>query len=158
MSPRRLYLKFLDSDVTGIITLYEDVAPRTCHAIWGALHKPVQWPALHATYTGPEIMMGLPEENRTFDPTTIGNENITSFPAPGELLWFHQPKNYFKADPDEFWEIGLVYGEGARTAGPTGWTAPNFFARVTENLDGVAEQCRIIRRKGERMVEFGRLT
>jgi len=158
MSERKIYIKFLEADVTGIISLYEDVAPKTCDAIWGALHQPIQWPALHAAFTGPEIMMGLPESARTFDPRSLGPENITSFPAAGELLWFYQPKNYFKMDPDEFWEVGLVYGEGARTAGPVGWTAPNFWGKVTENFEAVVEQCRVIRRKGERMVELGRVT
>ncbi len=99
MSERKVYIRFLEADVTGIISLYEDVAPKTCDAIWGALHQPIQWPALHAAFTGPEIMMGLPESAQTFDPRSLGPENITSFPAAGELLWFYQPKNYFKMDP-----------------------------------------------------------
>ena len=102
MTDRKLYLKFVDSDVTGIITLYWENAPETCKALWGALEKPIQWPATHAMFSGPEIMMGLPEEARNFDPTTIPPENQTVLPEVGELLWFYQPKNFFKIDPTEF--------------------------------------------------------
>ena len=157
MSERKLYIKFLEANVTGIISLYWDVAPKTCEAIWGALHEPIQWPALHAAYTGPEIMMGLPESARNFDPLSIGPENITSFPAPGELLWFYQPKNFFKIDPSEFWEIGMFYGVGGRTFGPTGWIPCTYIGKMTENLDAVAEQCRLIRIEGAKTVELGRL-
>jgi hypothetical protein len=157
MSDRKLYLKFVDANVTGIITLYWENAPETCKAIWGALEKPISWPASHAIFSGPEIMMGLPEENRNFDPTKLPAENQTVLPDPGELLWFYQPKNFFKIDPDEFWEIGLFYAAGGRTFGPTGWIPCTYFGKMTENLDGIAEQCRLIRKEGQKIVEIGRL-
>lgn len=158
MSDRKLYLKFVDANVTGIITLYWENAPETCKAIWGALEKPISWPASHAIFSGPEIMMGLPEENRNFDPTKLPAENQTVLPDPGELLWFYQPKNFFKIDPDEFWEIGLFYAAGGRTFGPTGWIPCTYFGKMTENLDGIAEQCRLIRKEGQKIVEIGRLS
>ncbi|MGO4838985.1 DUF3830 family protein, partial [Rhizobiaceae sp. 2RAB30] len=77
MDERKLYLKFVDANVEGIIDLYWDVAPETCKALWGALEKPIRWPASHAMFSGPEIMMGLPEENRNFDPTKLPPENQT---------------------------------------------------------------------------------
>ena len=157
MSDRKLYLKFVDANVTGIITLYWENAPETCKAIWGALEKPISWPASHAIFSGPEIMMGLPEENRNFDPTKLPAENQTVLPDPGELLWFYQPKNFFKIDPDEFWEIGLFYAAGGRTFGPTGWIPCTYFGKMTENLDGIAEQCRLIRKEGQKIVEIGRV-
>lgn len=158
MSDRRLYLKFVASDVKGIIDLYWDVAPETCKAIWGALENPIQWPATHAMFSGPEIMMGLPEEARNFDPTRLPPENLTVLPEVGELLWFYQPKNYFKIDPTEFWEIGLFYGLGGRTFGPTGWIPCTYFGKMTENLERVAEQCRLIRKEGAKVVEIGRVS
>jgi len=157
MADRRLYLKFVAADVKGIIDLYWNVAPETCRAIWGALEKPIQWPATHAMFSGPEIMMGLPKEARNFDPTKLPPENQTVLPEVGELLWFYQPKNFFKIDPSEFWEIGLFYGVGGRTFGPTGWIPCTYFGKMTENLEGVAEQCRLIRMEGAKAVEIGRL-
>lgn len=157
MPERKLYLKFVDAAVTGIITPYWETAPATCEAIWGALAKPIRWPAMHAMFSGPEIMMGLPEEARNFDPTTLPPENQTVLPEVGELLWFYQPKNFFKIDPSEFWEIGLFYGVGGRTFGPTGWIPCTYFARMTENLDAIAAQCRLIRLEGVKTVELGRV-
>lgn len=156
MSNDKLYIKFVEADVTGIITLYRETAPETCAAIWGALETPMTVPASHAIFSGPEIMMGLPKEKQTFDPLAIPEENRTIIPEAGELLWFYQPKNYFKIDPDEFWEIGMFYAHGGRTFGPTGWIPCNYFGKVTENLEAIAEQCALIRKEGIKTIEFGR--
>ena len=153
---RSLYIKFVEAGVDGIITLYWETAPKTCEALWGALEKPISVPASHAIFSGPEIMMGLPKENQTFDPLSLPPENQTVLPDPGELLWFYQPKNFFKIDPDEFWEIGMFYAAGGRTFGPTGWIPCTCFGRVTEGLDALAEQCRLIRKEGIKTVEIGR--
>ena len=157
MTDKKLYLKFVDANVQGTVTMYWDVAPETCAALWGALEKPIRWPASHAMFSGPEIMMGLPEEARNFDPKKLPAENQTIIPEVGELLWFYQPKNFFKIDPSEFWEIGLFYGVGGRTFGPTGWIPCTYFGRMTEGLEAIAEQCRQIRQTGVKVVELGRL-
>ena len=154
---KQMYLKFVDANVQGIITLYWDTAPQTCKALWGALKKPIRWDASHAMFSGPEIMMGLPEYAQTFDPRKLPPENQTVQPDPGELLWFYQPKNFFKNDPSEFWEIGMFYDAGGRTFGPTGWTPCTYWAKMTEGLDEIAKQCRLIRREGVKTVEIGRL-
>ncbi|MDT0682464.1 DUF3830 family protein [Roseicyclus sp. F158] len=157
MADRQLYLTFTDTDVSGIITLYWETAPETCAALWGALESPITVPASHAIFSGPEIMMGLPEEARTFDPRALPPENQTIQPEAGDMLWFYQPKNFFKIDPDEFWEIGMFYAHGGRTFGPTGWISCSYFGRMTEGLDAVAEQCKAIRKDGIKTVEIGRL-
>jgi len=154
---RGLYLRFVESGVEGRIALYWDTAPITCAAIWGALHTPISVEAGHAIFSGPEIMMGLPQEARTFDPRALPPENQTILPEPGELLWFYQPKNFFKIDPDEFWEIGMFYAAGGRTFGPTGWIPCTYFGRMGEGLEAVAGECRRIRREGVKTVELGRL-
>lgn len=157
MTDKKLYLKFVEANVEGIISLYWENAPKTCEAIWGALAKPIQVPASHAMFAGPEIMMGLPESARNFDPTTLPPENQTVLPEPGDMLWFYQAKNLFKIDPEEFWEVGMFYGVGGRTFGPTGWIPCTYFGRMTEGLDRIAEQCRLIRKEGIKTVEFGRV-
>ena len=156
MADGSLYLEFVDAKVRGEITLYWANAPETCKAIWGALATPVRWRATHAIFSGPEIMMGLPEEARNFDPKALPPENQTVLPEPGELLWFYQPKNFFKIDPSEFWEIGLFYDVGGRTFGPTGWIPCTYFGRMTKGLAAIAEQCRSIRLDGAKLVEIGR--
>jgi hypothetical protein len=54
------------------------------------------------------------------------------------------------------WEIGLFYGEGGRTFGPLGWTPVNIFGRITENLEGLAAECRDMRYSGAKQIELGR--
>lgn len=154
---KNLYLKFLDADVQGTITLYWQHAPETCRAIWGALQKPIRVPATHAMFSGPEIMMGLPESAQNFDPKTIPAENQTIIPEVGECLWYYQPKNFFKIDPSEFWEIGMFYAPGGRTFGPTGWIPCTYFGRMIEGLDRIVAECRRIRIEGIKTVEIGRL-
>ena len=153
---RGFYLKFVEADVEGEITLYWEHAPQTCAALWDALATPITVSASHAIFSGPEIMMGLPKSAQTFDPRALPPENQTILPEPGELLWFYQPKNFFKIDPDEFWEVGMFYGVGGRTFGPTGWIPCTYFGRMTKGLDAVAEQCRLIRKEGIKTVELGR--
>ncbi|NIX75021.1 DUF3830 family protein [Microvirga terricola] len=157
MTKRRLYLKFVEKNVQGTIELYWENAPVTCEKIWNALAKPIQVPATHAMFAGPEIMTGLPLEAQTFDPLSIPAENQTCFPIAGELLWFYQAKNLMKGMTDEFWEIGMFYDNGGRIFGPIGWTPCNIFGRMTEGLEAIAAACRSIRIEGMQTVEIGRL-
>src|SRR5882672_10298310 len=145
MSEKQLYLAFVDKNVTGLIDLYWNSAPRTCETLWNALARPIRIPTLHAMFAGPEIMMGLPPEAQNFDPTGIPAENQTCFASAGELLWFYQGKNAMKGLPDELWEIGLFYDDGGRIFGPLGWTPCNIFGRMNEGLPKIAEACRSLR-------------
>ena len=154
---RQLYARFVESGVQATITLYVDNAPVTCETLWNALEKPVQMPAIHAMFAGPEIMMGLPEEAQTFDPTSIPAENQTCYPEAGELLWFYQGRNAMKGLPDELWEIGIFYAPGARINGPLGWTPCNMFGKITQGLEEFAAACRTTRIEGIKTVEIGRL-
>lgn len=158
MAGRQLYMEFVDSGPRGVITLYDENAPRTCETLWTALSKPVRMTAIHAMFAGPEIMTGLPEEAQTFDPLSIPAENQTCFPEPGECLWFYQGANAMKGLPEELWEIGVFYDAGARTHGPLGYTPCNMFGRITEGLEAFAAACRMTRIEGIKTVELGRLT
>ncbi len=153
--PRQLYAKFIETGVQAIITLYDASAPVTSQTIWNALAKPVQMPAIHAMFAGPEIMMGLPQEGQTFDPAKIPAENQTCFPEAGECLWFYQGKNTMKGLPDELWEIGIFYAPGARIHGPLGWVPCNMFGKITEGLDEFAKACAATRIDGIKTVEIG---
>lgn len=154
---KQLYAEFVEPRVRAVITLYEKNAPVTTRTIWEALTKPVQMPAIHAMFAGPEIMMGLPEEGRNFDPSAIPAENQTCYPEAGECLWFYQGKNVMKGLPDELWEIGIFYAPGARINGPLGWTPCNMFGKITEGLEEFAEACALTRVEGMKTVKFGRV-
>lgn len=154
---RQLYIEFVDSKVRSIATLYDEGAPVTTDAIWNALEKPIRSPGLHAMFAGPEIMLGIPPEAQNFDPRSVPAEHQNCFPAPGDMLWFHQAKNLMKGLEFELWEIGIFYDQGGRTFGPLGWTPVNIFGTITENLAGFQEQCRRIRWEGVKTVELGRV-
>jgi Protein of unknown function (DUF3830) len=153
---RSLYFEFVKQKVRGTVTLYEEHAPKTCEILWKALKKPIRAPSFHAIYSGPEIMVGLPESAQTFNPRKVPIENQTVCPGPGECLWYYQGKHVMKGLPDEFWEIGLFYDAGGRTFGPLGWTPVNIFGKMTENLDAFARECRDIRLTGAKQLEIGR--
>ncbi|MBX6321456.1 MAG: DUF3830 family protein [Rhodospirillaceae bacterium] len=157
MPGRRLYFRFVDKGTQGLVRLHEDLAPRTCSALWQALETPVRIPALHAMFAGPEIMMGLPPEAQRFDPRALPPENQTCFPGPGDCLWFYQAKGMMKGLPGELWEIGLFYDEGGRIFGPLGWTPCTIFGRMVEGLDDFAEACRSLRIEGMQTIEIGRV-
>ena len=51
----------------------------------------------------------------------------------------------------------MFYDAGGRTFGPTGWIPCTYWGKMTEGLDEIAKQCRLIRREGVKTVEIGRL-
>jgi hypothetical protein len=156
MTGRTLTFTFVQSGVTGTVSLHDAGAPHTCAAIWEALAKPVRIPAMHAMFAGPEIMLGLPPEAQTFDPRSLPAENQTCFPVAGDCLWFYQAKGMMKGLTDELWEIGMFYADGGRIFGPLGWTPCNIFGRMVEGLDAFAAECSGIRVTGLKTLELKR--
>jgi hypothetical protein len=156
MSGRKLYARFVDSGVQGLITLHETSAPVTVETIWTALAQPIRTPAMHAMFAGPEIMMGLPPEAQSFDPRSLPPENQTCFPSPGDMLWFYQAPNLMKGLGDELWELGLFYAEGGRIFGPLGWTPCTIFGTMDDGLAAFAAACGKTRTEGIKTVEIGR--
>lgn len=152
---RRLRFTFEDGP-TAYAELREDFAPVTTKLIWEALGHPVTMLATHAMFAGPEIMLDLPPEVRTFSPTEVPAENQQVIPAAGDVIWFHQAPNLMAGLTSEVWEIGLFYASGGRVFGPLGWTPVNIIASVTEGLAEFAQACAEIRLKGARMLTLGR--
>ena len=75
---------------------------------------PVTMLATHAMYAGPEIMMNLAEEARTFSPTDIRAKTQQVVPDAGDVIWYYQAPNLMAGLTDEVWEVGLFYGSGGR--------------------------------------------
>ena len=152
----RLYFRYVDSGVEGLVDLNRTNAPVACETLWQALAAPVQVTCLHGMFAGPEIMVGLPESARNFDGPNIPAENQTVIPAAGDCLWFHQSENMMYGLTDELWEIGMFYGDGGRVFGPLGWTPCNIFGRMRENLTAFAAESAAIRYSGAKTLEIGR--
>jgi len=155
---KALYFKLGDkTSVTGRVDLHWDLAPKTSKTMWQAFAKPRRMTCFHAAFAGPEVMVGLPPEAQTFDPTKVPNENQTCFPGAGDCLFYYQGKNAMKGLSFELWEVGIFYDNGGRTFGPLGWTPVNIWARMTDNLDAFAAACRDMRMTGAKTLEIGRL-
>jgi len=157
MMPRMLRFTFVEAGVSGRVELHEALASRTVAAIWGALETPIQELCFHAMFAGPEVMIGLPPAAQTFDPASLPGENQTVIPTPGDVLWFYQAPNMMKGLAEEFWEIGMFYGDGGRVFGPLGWTPVTMFGRmVPEDLPAFAKECAGIRLTGAKLLEIRR--
>jgi hypothetical protein len=153
---KQIIFTFVDEKVSGVVTMNEELAPKTTATLWKAFARPIRMRAFHAMFAGPEIMVGLPKAAQVFDPRKVPIENQTVTPGAGDVLWFYQAKHMMKGLTDEFWEIGMFYDEGGRTFGPLGWTPVNIFGRMTEGLDRFAASCRDIRLSGAKMLEIRR--
>ncbi len=154
---RRIYLEFADGP-RAVATLATEEAPVTSAALWDALHTPVTDQVMHAMYAGPEIMFGLPESGRTFDPGALPPENQQVIPAAGDLIFYHQMANAMAGLGFELWEVGIFYAKGGRIFGPAGWTPCSVFASITDGLAEFAAACTQTRVVGLKALTIGRLT
>ena len=139
-----------------IAALREEHAPVSSRLIWDALSKPVTMLATHAMFAGPEIMLNLPEEARTFSAREMPAENQQVIPSAGDVIWYWQAPNLMAGLNEEVWEIGLFYGNGGRIFGPLGWTPCNIIASATDGLGEFGEACSGIRLTGARNLTLHR--
>lgn len=131
--------------VTCTARLLDDLAPRTCAAVWDAL--PQGGDVYHAKYARNEIYTLLPR----FAEQEPGLENPTVTPIPGDVC-------YFDFAP---WQIGNAsygYDEGSEAHsaggaidlalfygrnnllinGDQGWVPGSVFATIEDGLDAIA--------------------
>ena len=136
--------------VSCIARMLDDLAPKTCEAVWNAL--PQENDAFHAKYASNEVYCLVPP----FAPSEIGLENPAIMPIPGDLLYFFFPPGTITLPSvrEVAYETGMVdlaifYGRDNLIFSPTMGPVPgNRFAEVTENLDEMAEACTSIWREG----------
>jgi hypothetical protein len=150
-------LKFeFENGPAALAALHEEYAPVSSGNIWDALATPVTMLAGHAMFAGPEIMLDLPEQARTFSASEMPAENQQVIPSAGDVIWYWQAPGQMAGLNEEVWEIGLFYGQGGRIFGPLGWTPCNIIASVTEGLEEFAEACSGIRLTGARNLTLSR--
>jgi hypothetical protein len=142
---RRITISLDKRGVSCVARLLDELAPRTCAAVWDAL--PQSGDAYHAKYARNEIYALLP----AFAEAAPGMENPTVTPIPGDVCYFG-----FEA-----WQIGNAaygYQEGSQAHsgehvvdlalfygrnnllinGDQGWIPGNVFATIEEGLDEIA--------------------
>jgi hypothetical protein len=136
--------------VACVARLLDDLAPRTCQAIWDAL--PQEGDTFHAKYASNEVYTLVPP----FPAIPLGLENPTLMPIPGDLLYFLFPPGLVKipdvrdqADAAGVVDLAIFYGRNNFLFNPaTGPVPGNHFAVVTENLEEIAKACDNIWREG----------
>ena len=147
---RHIEITLKKRDVSCVAQLLDDLAPKTCEAVWNAL--PQEGDTFHAKYANNEIYTLVPP----FADPEIGLENPPILPIPGDLLYiFFAPGTITRPDVlDAAQRAGLVdlaffYGRDNFLFSPTTGAVPgNRFAMATENLEEMAKACDNIWQEG----------
>ncbi len=147
---RQIEVTFAKRGVRCVAELLEDLAPRTCEAVWQAL--PQEGNAFHAKYASNEVYTLVPP----FAAEEPGPENLTMLPIPGDLLYFFFPPGLVKipemrevADRTGVVDLAIFYGRDNFLFSPSMGPVPgNRFATITENFEQVVQACDNIWREG----------
>jgi hypothetical protein len=137
--------------------LLDDVAPRTCAAVWDGL--PLTAPAFHGKYARNEVYALFPAFART-DP---GKENTTITPIPGDVCWFGfsgddlgNPAYGYEAEQQHramggIVDLAIFYGRNNLLInGDQGWVPGNVFGEIVAGLPEMAAACQDVWMGGAR--------
>ncbi|MCJ7505850.1 DUF3830 family protein [Candidatus Bathyarchaeota archaeon] len=165
--------QFPDDNIEVKVELLDQEAPQTCEAFWRILEKPIENNARHAVYVGRCIALRdsfTPEEVQRGlgGKTLIPPENLTCFPAPGDVLWvqFDKTTGRNRGSKPPNYQINMFYGPDNRYLLPMGLLSLNCFARIrgwetdppTKNFEDLAKIGRELAQKGDKRVVFSRIT
>ena len=113
-------------------------APKTVAAFKGLL--PYKQRIVHCRWSGEGCWIPLGEFK-----LDVGFENHTSYPAPGQILWY----------PGGFSETELIFAYGAvQFSSKMGQLAGNHFLTVVEGNDRLAEMGRKVLYEGAQEIRF----
>ncbi len=155
---RYIQIKLKKRGLSWVALLLDEEAPKTCEAVWRAL--PLEGDVFHAIHVGTEFYTLV----QPFAANEPGFENTTIVPKAGELMYFYLPPGahvpqeavHLGADGRGIGDLAVFYDRNNFLLNPTiGFIVGNIFARVVDNLDGLALAGRSIWREGalgERLV------
>ena len=85
----------------------------------------------------------------------VPKENMTVFPVPGDLLFYH----YIGQLPHgaRIYDIGMYYDRAGHSFWDVGWVPGNVFATVSANLGGLQRVGGQVHESGEQEVVVERL-
>jgi uncharacterized protein DUF3830 len=131
-------LRITAGPFTYTARLEEQDAPQTCAAFRKLL--PYRQKIIHARWSGEACWIPLGDFA-----LGVGYENHTSYPAPGELLWY----------PGGYSETELLFPYGACCfASKLGQLAGNHFLTVVEGRDQLREMGRTVLWQGAQDIVF----
>lgn len=150
MSNRKIEVRLEKRGVACKAELLEDLAPKTCNALWEAL--PQGGDAFHAKYASNEVYTLVPP----FASAEPGLENPTMTPIAGDLVYFHFAPGMVALpdvrDPvyrNGIVDLAIFYGRDNFLFSPTmGPTPGSRFGEITENLTEMMAACTNVWREG----------
>lgn len=141
--------------VRCVARLLDDLAPRTCRAVWDAL--PQGGDVYHAKYARNEIYTLVP----AFADAEPGPENPTITPIAGDVCYFTfepwqlTPSSHgydeeeVSAQDAQMIDLALFYGRNNLLLNPDfGFVPGNVFATIVEGLDEIAAASQDLWRRG----------
>jgi hypothetical protein len=132
---KTIKLSFPEIKTTVSARLHEDLAPKTCEAVWGVL--PFDGKAIHGKWGGNEVWTSMP------DIKISEFENETIFASPGEILIvIIKPGIY---------DFAMFYGKGW-CFGPSGFVPGNHFATIAEDLPKFVKACEKVHLEGSKKI------
>jgi len=157
MSSKKIRIRLEKRGVSCVADLLDELAPRTCEALWQAL--PQGSDAVHAKYASNEVYTLVPP----FAAEEPGLENPTMTPIAGDLLYFFFPPGLVSlpeaketAYDNGIVDLAVFYGRDNFLFSPTmGPTPGTRFGTITENLEEMIQACVSVWRDGfagERLV------
>ena len=155
--PRLITITLDRRQVSCTARLLDEVAPRTCAAVWDAL--PVTAPAFHGKYARNEVY-GLVTDWAAAEP---GPENTTITPIPRDVCWFSfsgddlgNPAYGFEAEGEHraaghIVDLAIFYGRNNLLInGDQGYVPGNVFAEITDGYEQMVAACQDVWMGGAR--------
>jgi hypothetical protein len=152
---KQFQVKVLETGVTATCELLEKAAPRTCATLWPIVERGYQANAVHARWSGPEVVAFVPPEARGgADAASIGTENATMYPARGDVTWLFFPAGMYQMMPEEAWDLAFIYGDDCRFYIPAGMVTMNVWGRIIQGLDEFAGECSQVYQGGRKTLQL----
>lgn len=138
MSANRINIT-VGRDIRFVAEFQEKHAPKTVAAFKKLL--PYKQRIVHCRWSGEGCWIPLGEFK-----LDVGFENHTSYPAPGQILWY----------PGGYSETELIFAYGSvQFASKMGQLAGNHFLTVVEGMDKLPEMGRRVLYEGAQDIVFG---
>lgn len=155
--PRLITITLDRRQVSCTARLLDEVAPRTCAAVWDAL--PVTAPAFHGKYARNEVY-GLVTDWAAAEP---GPENTTITPIPRDVCWFSfsgddlgNPAYGYEAEGEHraagrIVDLAIFYGRNNLLInGDQGYVPGNVFAEIIDGYERMVAACQDVWMGGAR--------
>jgi len=153
--PKKIVIILLKNNVSAVAELREDLAPKTCKAVWGALSH--EGEVRHAKWCGNEIWTILKPTEAL---KSVPRENITIYPQPGDVMYGYYPPAWeggMRGQREPVCDVAIWYGPDSPLYQVDGPHPMNHFATITENFTKFAEECGKIWIEGIQKISIKRL-